>query len=60
MRKPIGPIRDITDIESVSASDVRPISKQDFVSALSQVRASVSEKDLALYLKFEYEYGSLS
>lgn len=54
-----GPIRDIKDIEHASMSDVRPISKSDFIKALMQVRASVSEKDLDLYLRFEKEYGSL-
>ncbi len=54
-----GPIRDITDIENASVSDVRPISKSDFIKALLQVRASVSDKDLDLYLGFEKEYGSL-
>ena len=55
----LGPIRDITDIEHANVADVRPISKQDFLKALHQVRASVSEKDLSLYLQFESEYGSL-
>jgi hypothetical protein len=54
----LGPIRDITDITNIDASDVRPVNFRDFEDALTQVRASVSERDLALYLKFDEEYGS--
>ncbi|KAJ3101880.1 hypothetical protein HDU97_000993 [Phlyctochytrium planicorne] len=53
-----GPIRDIRDIENISVADVRPTTFDDFVEALTQVRASVSENDLALYLKFDAEFGS--
>lgn len=56
----IGPIRDVVDISKVSVEEVRPISLGDFEMALSQVRASVSEKDLDLYIKFDGEYGSMS
>jgi SpoVK/Ycf46/Vps4 family AAA+-type ATPase len=56
----LGPIRDIRDITKVDASDVRAITHQDFVKALSQVRASVSKSDLDLYIKFEESFGSLS
>lgn len=55
----LGPIRDIVDIETISAAEVRGIQKQDFISALTQIRASVSEKDLKLYEEFDREYGSL-
>ena len=37
---------------------VRPISSQDFESALSQVRASVSTQDLALYEDWNGRFGS--
>ncbi|KAI8902016.1 P-loop containing nucleoside triphosphate hydrolase protein [Globomyces pollinis-pini] len=56
----LGPIRDIRDITSIDANDVRPITHGDFLNALSQVRASVSDKDLDLYLKFDGEYGSMA
>lgn len=51
----LGPIRDIDfdQIETIDASNVRPIKYSDFVNALTQVRASVSEKDLKLYLEFD-------
>jgi SpoVK/Ycf46/Vps4 family AAA+-type ATPase len=56
----IGPLRDIVDIEAISASQVRPISPLDFKNALLQVRASVSDKDLDLYRQFEQSFGSLA
>ena len=37
---------------------VRPIVFEDFDEALHQVRASVSEKDLDLYIKWNKLYGS--
>ena len=55
----LGPIRDITDIATIQASEVRPISHHDFTQALTQVRASVSEKDLQFYLDFDKEYGCM-
>lgn len=48
----LGPIRSITDIECIDADQVRPILFKDFDEALHQVRASVSEKDLDLYIKW--------
>ncbi|RKP09273.1 P-loop containing nucleoside triphosphate hydrolase protein [Thamnocephalis sphaerospora] len=56
----LGPIRSIGDIRTISADDVRPITFADFQNALKQVRASVSDKDLELYLRWNDEYGSLS
>ena len=56
----MGPLRDIKDINSVNIEDVRPILKRDFTAALTQVRASVSDKDLELYVKFDSEFGSLA
>jgi hypothetical protein len=55
----IGPLRDITDIEAVSVTQVRPILSSDFTNALLQVRASVGEKDLDLYPVFDHSFGSL-
>ncbi len=56
----LGPIRSMSfgDIENISADQVRPITFQDFDDALKQVRASVSEKDLDLYLDWNKQYGS--
>ncbi|PKY40423.1 AAA-domain-containing protein [Rhizophagus irregularis] len=56
----LGPIRVIGDIRTISADDVRSINYSDFLDALTQVRASVSDRDLELYNKWNLEYGSLS
>lgn len=56
----IGPIRSISDILNISTSDVRPISREDFEEALTQVRASVSDQDLDLYLDWNQKFGSLN
>ncbi|KAJ1651640.1 putative 26S proteasome subunit yta6 [Dispira simplex] len=55
----IGPIRSIGDIRKISADDVRPMTFDDFQQALTQVRASVSDRDLQLYQEWNKEYGSL-
>ena len=54
----LGPIRDIVDIETISAHDVRPITFEDFKDALNQVRASVESKEMHIYLEFDKKYGS--
>ncbi|CAG8626550.1 7115_t:CDS:10, partial [Dentiscutata heterogama] len=53
----LGPIRVIEDIRNISADDVRPINYQDFLNALTQVRASVSDRDLELYQTWNQNYG---
>ncbi|CAG8603196.1 34374_t:CDS:10, partial [Racocetra persica] len=52
----LGPIRVIGDIRNISADDVRPINYQDFLNALTQVRASVSDRDLELYQVWNQNY----
>lgn len=53
------PVRGVlSDIETVSKESIPPISLADFKKAVTQVRASVSEKDLELYLKFDAAFGS--
>jgi SpoVK/Ycf46/Vps4 family AAA+-type ATPase len=57
----LGPIRSLGgSILEVSADAVRPIDAQDFLKAMQQVRASVSETDLHLYLEWNAKYGSLA
>ncbi|KAJ1550766.1 hypothetical protein HK096_005144 [Nowakowskiella sp. JEL0078] len=56
----MGPIRDIRDLATANPDDVRPIVLEDFIQALTQVRASVSDRDLEMYLKFDSEYGSFN
>ncbi|KAI8318890.1 AAA-domain-containing protein [Martensiomyces pterosporus] len=55
-----GPIRAITDIASANLEDVRPISSEDFTYALTQVRPSVSPKDLEIHIEFNKLYGMSS
>ena len=43
---------------SIIFFQVRPINFEDFKSALLQVRASVSSKDLQLYKEWNQTYGS--
>lgn len=57
---PQGPIREISDICSINASELRAIQKSDFIEALTQIKASVSGRDLGMYLKFNEKYGSAS
>ncbi|KAJ2668097.1 putative 26S proteasome subunit yta6 [Coemansia sp. RSA 1085] len=52
-----GPIRCITDIASANLEDVRPINYADFEYALTQVRPSVSPKDLEIHVQFNKQYG---
>ncbi|RKP18366.1 AAA-domain-containing protein [Rozella allomycis CSF55] len=56
----LGPIRSIDDIENISLENVRPIQLCDFINALDQIRASVSDKDLDMYEKWNQDYGSVS
>ncbi|XP_064619122.1 fidgetin-like protein 1 [Lineus longissimus] len=56
----LGPIRSISfgDIEHITPDQVRPIVIKDLEDALGQVRASVSNKDLDLYIEWNSLYGS--
>ncbi|KAH9490010.1 Fidgetin-like protein 1 [Bulinus truncatus] len=58
----LGPIRSITfeEMETITPEQVRPITFKDFDDAFSQVRASVSTKDLQLYTEWNKSYGSFS
>ena len=55
-----GPIRslDLKMIANVTADQVRPINHGDLVSALRQVKASVSQDDLDQYLKWDKQFGA--
>ncbi|KAJ1662103.1 Fidgetin-like protein 1 [Coemansia sp. RSA 1646] len=52
-----GPLRHITDFATASEDDVRPIAFDDFEYALTQVRPSVSDKDLEIHISFNRQYG---
>eukprot|EP01027_Heterolobosea_sp_BB2_P013900 GEZU01020002.1.p1 GENE.GEZU01020002.1~~GEZU01020002.1.p1 ORF type:complete len:392 (+),score=81.57 GEZU01020002.1:368-1543(+) len=55
----MGPIRSLgMSISTVSADSVRPINFTDFELAFKQVRASVSQKDLDIYVEWNKQYGS--
>ena len=57
-----GPIRSLTrdQIINVREEDVRPIIYSDLISALRQVKATVSQEDLDLYLDWDKKYGASS
>ncbi|KAJ2825958.1 Fidgetin-like protein 1 [Coemansia furcata] len=52
-----GPIRCIADIREAKEADVRAINLEDFEYALTQVRPSVSDKDLVIHKEFNKLYG---
>ncbi|KAF9982056.1 hypothetical protein BGZ65_003285, partial [Modicella reniformis] len=57
----LGPVRAIQgDILDIDVDALRPINHGDFLEALLQVRASVSDRDLGLYKKWDMEYGSMA
>jgi len=55
----MGPIRslDYSKIDQIDLSDVRPIKAEDFEAALKVVKASVSDKDLDLYMQWNAQFG---
>jgi len=56
----LGPIRSLPpdQIATVRKEDVRPINHSDLVAALRQVKATVSQEDLELYLDWDKKYGA--
>jgi len=52
------PIRTFHSIDHLNEHDVRAISQQDFISAMRQVRASVSRDQLASFIQWNDQYGS--
>jgi SpoVK/Ycf46/Vps4 family AAA+-type ATPase len=56
----LGPIRSLgfVDIQNISPDQVRPVTVDDFKSALTRVRASVSPSDLDSYVAWYKLYGS--
>jgi SpoVK/Ycf46/Vps4 family AAA+-type ATPase len=56
----LGPIRSLgfIDIANISPDEVRPVSVDDFKSALKRVRASVSPDVLDSYVAWDKMYGS--
>ncbi|XP_067673584.1 fidgetin-like protein 1 isoform X2 [Haliotis asinina] len=56
----LGPVRSIPfdQIETITPDQVPPITFPDFQEAFLQVRASVSESDLDLYIDWNRQFGS--
>ena len=56
----MGPIRsiDYSQIENIHVENVRDITIQDFLDALSNVKPSVSDKDITMYLEWNTTFGS--
>ncbi|XP_020282881.1 fidgetin-like protein 1 [Pseudomyrmex gracilis] len=54
------PIRSIpfSQLENIQMDDVRHITSQDFENALKNVRPSVSQSDLKIYIEWDRTYGS--
>ena len=46
------PLREITDVQNVDISNIRPLKMKDFEEALKNVRASVNQKDLNHFLEW--------
>lgn len=53
------PLRTVQDIRNLKVDDVRPITFEDFVYSFSQIRPSVSQKDLLGYQEWNQQYGCL-
>ncbi|XP_072177548.1 fidgetin-like protein 1 isoform X2 [Diadema setosum] len=55
----LGPIRSIQgmDIQHITADQVRPILHQDLLDALQNVRPSVAQSDLDVYLQWNSKFG---
>lgn len=53
------PLREIKDIKSVEGDKTRPIDLADFIKATKQIRKSVSDRDLDLYVRWNENFGSV-
>jgi len=60
--KAIGPIRSLesSSIIDIAVDEVRSINFQDFIDAMQQVRASVSQDDLEAYYKWNSQFGTMA
>lgn len=56
----LGPIRNLEfdKLATMDVNDLRSVNLSDFEAALTQIKASVSPKDLANYEEFEKTFGS--
>ena len=51
---------DMTKLQAIRPEDLRPITHSDLVSAMRQVRASVSQDDLLGYVEWDKTFGSFA
>ena len=58
----LGPIRNLAfdQLATMDVNDLRAVNLSDFDEAITQIKASVSPKDLANYENFEKVFGSSS
>ncbi|KAJ8045032.1 Spastin [Holothuria leucospilota] len=58
----LGPIRDLgpTKVKSTAANEVRSIQLKDFHDALKRIRRSVNSDSLALYQRWNAQYGDVA
>ncbi|XP_014259911.1 spastin isoform X2 [Cimex lectularius] len=58
----LAPIRELNteQVRTLDPVKVRPISFQDFIQSLNRIRRSVSPSNLALYDKWNQQYGDVS
>ncbi|KAK2584166.1 hypothetical protein KPH14_006596 [Odynerus spinipes] len=56
----MGPIRSIpfSQLENIQTEEIRPVTLNDFKEALQNVRPSVSQLDLAVYVDWDRTYGT--
>ncbi len=56
----LGPIRNLAfdQLATMDVNDLRAVNLSDFEAAVTQIKASVSPKDLANYEDFEKTFGS--
>ena len=55
----LGPIRELGDrVAEIPIDHVRPIMFRDFVSALQQVKPSVSKNQIKHFIQWNNEFGS--
>jgi fidgetin-like protein 1 len=54
------PLREIDNIQNFRPEDTRAISIRDFKKAMDQIKKSVSEHDLGIYLDWNGKFGSIA
>lgn len=55
----MGPLREIGDIHKFDPAEARAINAEDFMTAMKQIRRSVSDGDLSGYVLWNDQFGSM-